>query len=217
MSFRFETNVGAGLPVVDQLRALRQSGDRIRKIEAVLSGSLNYIFSNYKGDRSLAEVVREAKEKGYTEPDPRADLSGADVGRKIIILAREAGYALEPTEVALKSFLPQSVPTEGPVEEFFAALEAAEAEFKQRYQEAEAAGKRLRMLASLSEGKTQVALEAVEASHPSFALSGTDNLIMFYTERYGALPLVVRGAGAGAGVTAAGVFSDILRTQHYWD
>ncbi|MEL6535581.1 MAG: bifunctional aspartate kinase/homoserine dehydrogenase I [Bacteroidota bacterium] len=217
VSFRYETNVGAGLPVMDQLRGLRQSGDRIRKIEAVLSGSLNYIFTSYDASRPLAEVVREAKEKGYTEPDPRDDLSGSDVGRKIIILAREAGYQLEPEEVALKSFLPDSVPAEGDVEEFFQALATAEPEFTQRYQEARAQDKRLRMIASLNEGKTQVALEAVGPDHPTYTLSGTDNLIMFYTERYGDLPLVVRGAGAGASVTAAGVFSDILRTQHYWD
>jgi len=217
VSFRYETNVGAGLPVMDQLRGLRQSGDRIRKIEAVLSGSLNFIFTNYDASRPLAEVVREAKEKGYTEPDPRDDLSGSDVGRKIIILAREVGYQLEPEEVALKSFLPDSVPAEGDVEEFFTALAAAEPEFATRYHEAVAEGKKLRMIASLNEGKTQVALEAVGADHPTYALSGTDNLIMFYTERYGDLPLVVRGAGAGASVTAAGVFSDILRTQHYWD
>ena len=217
VSFMFETNVGAGLPVIDQLQALRQSGDRIRKIEAVLSGSLNYIFTSYDAKRPFAEVVREAKAKGYTEPDPRADLSGADVGRKILILARESGYMLEPEQVALKSFLPESVPTEGDVEEFFKALEAEEDYFAAKYHEAEKAGMRLRMQASLVDGQAQVALEQVGATHPSFALAGTDNLILFYTERYGDLPLVVRGAGAGAGVTAAGVFADVLRTQNYWD
>lgn len=217
VSFLFETNVGAGLPVIDQLAGLRHSGDRITRIEAVLSGSLNYIFSTYDTTKSFAEVVAEAKEKGFTEPDPRADLSGADVGRKILILARESGYAIAPEEVDLQSFLPDSIPNEGDITAFFDALATSEAYFAGKFNAAYKESRRLRMLASLVDGMAKVSLEEVSLDHPSYNLSGTDNLIMFYTERYGSLPLVVRGAGAGAGVTAAGVFADILRTQHYWD
>ncbi len=209
-NFLFETNVGAGLPIINTLNDLMQSGDQINRIEAVLSGTLNFVFNNYDGRRSFSEVVRQAQDEGYTEPDPRLDLSGTDVARKILILAREAGYRLEIDEVEKKSFLPESC-LEGSVEDFYREMTKHEAHFKALLDEAKSKVLNLKYIASFNHGKASVGLQSIDASHNFANLSGKDNAVLFYTNRYADLPLVVKGAGAGADVTAAGVFADIIR------
>ena len=212
--YLFETNVGAGLPIIGTLNDLLRSGDKIKKIEAVLSGTLNFVFNNYNGEKSFATVVRQAQEEGYTEPDPRLDLSGTDVMRKIMILAREAGEAIEMTDIYNDSFMPESCMT-GTVEDFYAAMENEEAHFKKIFEAAKAAGKKLKFVASyLAENNTnkaQVGLQQVDDKSDFYHLYGKDNAVMFFTERYPDQPLVIKGAGAGAAVTASGVFADIIR------
>lgn len=214
--FLFETNVGAGLPVIGTLNDLLRSGDRVNRIEAVLSGTLNFVFNNYTGEKSFASVVRQAQAEGYTEPDPRLDLSGIDVMRKIMILAREAGEKLEMPAIANNSFMPPEC-MEGDVENFYKKMEAHEAHFKALVEEAKQAGKKLKFVASYSasasgeNGKASVGLRQIDAQHDFFHLYGKDNAVLFYTDRYTELPLVVKGAGAGAEVTASGVFADIIR------
>ncbi|MGD9588612.1 MAG: bifunctional aspartate kinase/homoserine dehydrogenase I [Pyrinomonadaceae bacterium] len=209
-NFLFETNVGAGLPVINTLNDLMRSGDRINRIEAVLSGTLNFVFNNYDGSRPFAEVVRQAQEEGYTEPDPRLDLSGTDVARKILILAREAGFRLEMADVENIPFLPASC-FEGSVEDFYAELAKNEEHFRQQLDKASSIGKKLKYIASLVDGKASVGLQSIGPEHDFANLSGKDNAVLFYTNRYSEQPLVVKGAGAGADVTAAGVFADIIR------
>ena len=208
--FLFETNVGAGLPVIGTLNDLLKSGDSIHRIEAVLSGTLNFVFNNYDGKRKFAEVVKQAQDEGYTEPDPRLDLSGTDVMRKIMILAREAGEKIEMSDISNKSFMPPSC-MQGTVDDFYKAMEKEEAHFKKIFEAADAAGCKLKFVASYNNGKASVGLQHIDPKHDLYHLYGKDNVVLFYTDRYKEQPLVVKGAGAGAEVTASGVFADILR------
>ncbi len=209
-NYLFETNVGAGLPVINTLNDLTRSGDKINRIEAVLSGTLQFVFNNYDGSRSFAEVVRQAQDEGYTEPDPRLDLSGTDVARKILILAREAGHKVEMSDVEINPFLPASC-FEGSVEDFYAEMAKNEEHFKSMLDEAKNNELILKYIATFDNGKASVGLQSIDSKHDFANLSGKDNAILFYTNRYSEQPLVVKGAGAGADVTAAGVFADIIR------
>lgn len=208
--FMFETNVGAGLPIIGTLNDLVSSGDKINKMEAVLSGTLNFVFNNYDGRKTFASVVKQAQDEGYTEPDPRLDLSGKDVMRKIMILAREAGEKIEMENIINNSFMPESCMA-GSVDNFYAEMEKQEDHFKSIYEKAEAAGNKLKFVASFSDGKAAVGLQQINPRHDFFHLYGKDNVILFYTDRYTQQPLVIKGAGAGAEVTASGVFADIIR------
>ncbi len=214
--FLFETNVGAGLPVIGTLNDLMRSGDQIQRIEAVLSGTLNFVFNHYDGSRKFADVVKQAQDEGYTEPDPRLDLSGTDVMRKIMILAREAGEQLEMEDISNESFMPVSCMS-GTVGDFYAAMESEEDHFKALYKAAAADGKKLKFVASFkraSSGKVHAAvgLQPIGPQSDFYHLYGKDNVVLFYTDRYTEQPLVVKGAGAGAEVTASGVFADIIRS-----
>lgn len=209
-SFLFETNVGAGLPVIGTLNDLLKSGDKVNRIEAVLSGTLNYVFNHYDGTLPFAEIVRKAQEEGYTEPDPRLDLSGTDVMRKIMILAREAGEQLEMDTITNHRFLPASC-MEGSVEDFYASMLKEEDHFKSIFTEAHKNGNKLKFVAAFHNGKAEVGLQQIAPGHDLFHLYGKDNIVLFYTERYPEQPMVIKGAGAGADVTASGVFADILR------
>jgi len=208
--FLFETNVGAGLPVIGTLNDLLRSGDKVNRIEAVLSGTLNFVFNHYNGERPFAEVVRQAQDEGYTEPDPRLDLSGTDVMRKIMILAREAGEEIEMDDIRNHSFLPASC-MEGSVADFYIAMAKEEAHFRQLYQAAANEGKILKFVAQYEHGKASVGLQHIDPRHNLYHLYGKDNVVLFYTDRYPEQPLVIKGAGAGAEVTASGVFADIIR------
>ncbi|GAB3011882.1 bifunctional aspartate kinase/homoserine dehydrogenase I [Niabella terrae] len=208
--FLFETNVGAGLPVITTLNDLVRSGDRVHKIEAVLSGTLNFVFNHYDGSRPFTEVVRQAQEEGYTEPDPRLDLSGVDVMRKILILAREAGYPLEMEDIDNAAFLPEEC-HRGSVEDFYNCMRVHEAHFKNLVDAAAEAGAKLKFVATFDEGKASVGLQHIRPENDLYHLYGKDNVVLFYTDRYPEQPLVVKGAGAGADVTASGVFADIVR------
>ncbi|MGY8982854.1 MAG: ACT domain-containing protein, partial [Cytophagales bacterium] len=212
--FLFETNVGAGLPVLSTLSDLVKSGDQIIKIEAVLSGTLNFIFNNYDANRPFVEVVKLAKKEGYTEPDPRLDLSGEDVMRKILILARESGYQFDMDEVMGNSFLPESCQTSENEADFYLKLAADEAHFSKLYQEAQSKGCKLRYVASFEDQKLTTGLSQIGMDHPFYQLEGKDNIVLFYTHRYPEQPLVVKGAGAGAAVTASGIFADVMRVAH---
>jgi len=213
--FLYETNVGAGLPVINTLNDLVLSGDRVKRIEAVLSGTMNFIFSSFDGSISFSEVVRQAKEHGYTEPDPRDDLSGTDVGRKILILAREAGMPLELKDISIESMVPEDCATVKGVDAFFKQLKKHNDYFERIRSKAQAQGQRLRYRALLEDGKASVSLAGVGADHPFYSLRGSDNIILLTTERYHDQPMVIRGPGAGASVTAAGVFADIIRIGNY--
>jgi aspartokinase/homoserine dehydrogenase 1 len=208
--FLFETNVGAGLPVIGTLNDLLLSGDKINKIEAVLSGTLNYVFNNYNATETFAKVVRKAQDEGYTEPDPRLDLSGVDVVRKIMILARESGEKIEMEDIANIAFMPPQC-MQGSVEDFYVCMEKEEAHFKKIFEEANKAGKKLKFVATYENGKAKVGLQQIDPNHDFYHLYGKDNVVLFYTNRYTGQPLVVKGAGAGAEVTASGVFADIIR------
>jgi bifunctional aspartokinase / homoserine dehydrogenase 1 len=210
-SFFFETNVGASLPIIATLNDFLNSGDTISSIEAVLSGTLNFVFNNYDGQTCFAEVVRQAQKEGYTEPDPRLDLSGTDVMRKIMILARESGGKLEMEDITNHSFMPPSC-MKGSVEDFYREMEKEEAHFKNLYQQAVAGNKKLKFVASYKKGKASVGLQQIAPDHDFYNLYGKDNIVLFYTNRYKDQPMVVKGAGAGAEVTASGVFADIIRT-----
>lgn len=210
VDFFYETNVGAGLPIVRTLKDLMISGDRVRSIEAILSGTISYIFNNYKGDITFHDIVKQAQEKGYTEPDPRDDLKGTDFMRKMLILARDAGYPLEAEDVHIESMLPQSCIDAQSVEEFYTELKKEGAFFENLKKQAEAGKKVLRYIAKLEDGKAKINLQMVDDTHPFYALSGSDNIISFTTDRYKERPMVVKGPGAGADVTAAGVFADIV-------
>ncbi|MCJ8167399.1 bifunctional aspartate kinase/homoserine dehydrogenase I [Pontibacter sp. E15-1] len=210
VDFYYETNVGAGLPIVRTLKDLMMSGDRVQRIEAILSGTISFIFNNFKGDASFHDVVKMAQDKGYTEPDPRDDLSGMDFMRKMLILARDAGYPLEAKDVQIDNILPPSCLQAASVAEFYTELKAAEDYFEALKQDAASSGKALRYIGTLDEGKATISLQMVDESHPFYTLSGSDNIISFTTDRYSERPMVVKGPGAGAEVTAAGVFADIV-------
>ena len=215
VQFVYETNVGAGLPIISTLNDLMLSGDQIIKIEGVLSGSMSFIFNNLGDKVTFSEIVKTAKEKGFTEPDPREDISGADIRRKILILARETGLDMEAADVEIENILPKNAQDAKTVEKFFTELEKADGHFENIREKAEKEGKALRMIATLENGKAKIGLEAVGADHPFYSLSGSDNMIVFTTERYKERPLVVRGPGAGAEVTAAGVFAEIIQIGNY--
>ena len=209
VKYRFETNVGAGLPIIGTMGDLRASGDKVLRIQAVLSGTLNFICNELAHDVPFSEAVRRAKEMGYSEPDPRVDLSGLDVLRKIVILSREAGYQLEQQDVKAQPFLPQDY-FEGSLEQFWQRLPALDDSFRQRCQQLKAEGRRLRYVATMDHGETSVQLEAVDKQHPFYQLEDSNNAVMLTTERYRAFPMLIQGYGAGAGVTAAGVFANIM-------
>lgn len=209
VKFLFETNVGAGLPIINTINSLINSGDKILRIEAVLSGTLNYIFNVLSKDIPMSRAIKMAKEAGYSEPDPRIDLSGKDVIRKLVILAREAGYAVEQDDVEKHLFIPQEF-FEGSVDDFFTKINQIDSEFESNRAEAEAENQRFRFVARLENGKLDVSLQKVGSSHPFYVLEGSNNVILLTTERYNEYPMVIKGYGAGAEVTAAGVFADII-------
>ena len=209
VKFLFETNVGAGLPIIGTINDLRNSGDKILKIEAVLSGTLNYIFNTIAADVPFSETVRLAKEEGYSEPDPRIDLCGKDVIRKLVILTREAGYRVEQSDVVKQLFMPDDF-FEGSLEDFWKCLPSLDADFERRREILEKEKKRWRFVASMEMGKTKVSLEAVSEHHPFYGLEGSNNIVLLTTERYKEYPMLIQGYGAGAGVTAAGVFANIM-------
>ena len=215
VKFFYETTVGAGLPVINTLRDLLASGDEIIRIEAVLSGTLSYIFNSLKPGIKYSEVVRNAHEQGYTEPDPRDDLSGMDVARKLLILGREIGLPLEEADIKIQSLLSEDCLAATSVEEFFERLSAEDESFDTRIQECAREERVLRYIGIISDGKAQVGVEPVDRSHPFYGLNGSDNIISFTTARYSSTPLVVKGPGAGTHVTAAGVLADIIRVASY--
>ena len=215
VKFLYETNVGAGLPIINTVQGLMTAGDRFLKIEAILSGTLSFIFNTFRPGTSFADIVREAKEKGYTEPDPRDDLSGQDVARKILILAREAGFPLEPDDVTINNLLPQSCLNAPTIPAFFEELTRSNAYFETLLSNAEAKGEKLRFVASFENNKAVVELRSVGPEHPFYQLTGADNIVSFITERYKDRPLVIKGPGAGAEVTASGVFADVVSIGSY--
>lgn len=209
VKFRFETNVGAGLPIIGTINDLCNSGDKILQIEAVLSGTLNFIFNELSGSIPFSEAVKRAKEQGYSEPDPRIDLSGTDVVRKLVILTREAGYKVEVDDVKKQLFIPESF-FNGTLEEFWNNLPQLDADFEMRRKKLESEGKRWRFVAKMEYGRTSVSLQEVEKGHPFYNLEGSNNIVMLTTERYKEYPMLIQGYGAGASVTAAGVFANIM-------
>ncbi len=209
IKFLFETNVGAGLPIIGTINDLLNSGDKILRIEAVLSGTLNFIFNTISAQVPFSETVRQAKEKGYSEPDPRIDLCGKDVVRKLVILAREAGYQVEQDDVAKHLFMPDSF-FGGTIDEFWRNLPSLDADFEARRQELEKNQQRWRFVAKMEGGKCSVSLEAVDQRHPFYGLEGSNNIVLLTTERYREYPMLIQGYGAGASVTAAGVFANIM-------
>lgn len=212
--FLFETNVGAGLPVISTLNDLVKSGDKVTAIEAVLSGSLNFIFNNYDGSRPFTEVVKQAQEEGYTEPDPRIDLSGLDVKRKLLILMREAGLIAELEDIIGKQFLSEKAFKARDVSSFYNVLTKEEDAILARFEKANKKGNKLKFVARYKNGKATTELVEVAPDHPFFNLEGKDNIVLYYTSRYAEQPLIVKGAGAGAAVTASGIFADVIRVAH---
>lgn len=213
VKFLFETNVGAGLPIIRTINDLRNSGDKILRIEAVLSGTLNFIFNELSASVPFSETIRQAKEQGYSEPDPRIDLSGKDVIRKIVILAREAGYPVEQKDVEKQLFVPEQY-FQGSLEEFWKTLPQLDANFEKQRQILEQKGLRWRFVATLDNGNVGVSLQTIDAAHPFYQLEGSNNIVLITTERYHDYPMMIRGYGAGASVTAAGVFADIMQVCH---
>ena len=202
--------MGAGLPVIDPLNNLRRSGDTVNKIQAVLSGTLNFVFNHYDATKPFAEIVKQAQDEGYTEPDPRLDLGGTDVMRKILILAREAGEYIEMDDITNNSFLPEEC-FKGSVDDFYKEMLKQEDHFKKLYAEAAAKNCKLKFVAEYENGKASVGLKHIPDDSDFYHLYGKDNIVLFYTQRYPEQPLIVKGAGAGADVTASGVFADIIR------
>jgi bifunctional aspartokinase / homoserine dehydrogenase 1 len=211
--FLFETNVGAGLPVITTINDLCHSGDQIHRIQAVLSGTLNYVFNHYDGAKPFSDVVRDAQNEGYTEPDPRLDLSGADVMRKLLILAREAGYPIEMENIQCNSFLPESC-MRGTVEDFYQEMHRQEKHFKQLLDDAKSNNCRLKFVATLQNNQFKVGLEQIPTDSDLYHLYGKDNIVIIHSSRYNQQPLVIKGAGAGAEVTAAGIFADIIKASY---
>ncbi|MFN8805344.1 MAG: bifunctional aspartate kinase/homoserine dehydrogenase I, partial [Bacteroidota bacterium] len=215
VKFLYETNVGAGLPVINTLNDLLISGDKVIRVEAVLSGTLNFIFSSFGAGKKFSGIVLQAKEKGFTEPDPRDDLNGMDVARKALILSREIGYELELADVEVHNLVPESLRAETSIQKFLSSLPATDQLFEDLREKADKENKKLRYMAIIEGGKAKVSLVAVDAAHPFYSLSGSDNIILLTTERYHERPMVIRGPGAGATVTAAGVFADVIRIGNY--
>lgn len=213
--FLFETNVGAGLPIIDTLKHLIASGDKILKIQAVLSGSLNFVFNNFNEKTTFHDVVKQAQEEGYTEPDPKIDLSGVDVMRKILILARESGHRLEIADIKNNSFLPQESLDTVSNEAFFDSLKKYENDFQQRYDKASKKESKLKYVAQFENGEASVGLQEIPKGHDFYNLEGSDNIVLFFTERYPNQPMIIKGAGAGAEVTASGIFADIIRIGNF--
>ena len=213
--FLYETNVGAGLPIIDTLQNLFKSGDRLTGFSGIMSGSLSYIFGKLDEGVPFSRAVLEAKELRYTEPDPRDDLNGMDVARKALIIAREAGYQLELEDITMYKVFPDGFDSSGTVDEFLAKLPQVDAYFAEKIEKLKAEDKVLRMGASIKDGKVSVGMLEVTKSDPLYAVKGGENAFVFHTERYTPIPLTVRGYGAGAGVTAAGVFGDVLRTVSF--
>ncbi len=213
--FLFETTVGAGLPILDTLKHLMASGDKILKIQAVLSGSLNFVFNAFNDQTTFHNVVKQAQEQGYTEPDPKIDLSGIDVMRKILILARESGYQLEIDAIKNESFLPQESIDTTTNDDFFASLIQYEEDFQQLFKDASKANSKLKYVAEFKNGTASVGLKQIKKGHDFYSLKGSDNIVLFFTERYPSQPLIIKGAGAGADVTASGIFADIIRIGNY--
>ncbi|WP_310593794.1 bifunctional aspartate kinase/homoserine dehydrogenase I [Flavobacterium sp.] len=209
--FLFETNVGAGLPIIDTVKNLIASGDKVNKIQAVLSGSLNFIFNNFDENNSFHDVVKEAGVQGFTEPDPKIDLSGIDVARKILILIRESGYQMDIEAIANESFMPAECLETTSNEAFFASLQKHAAHFDALYNDAKIKESRLKYVAQFENGKASVGLQFIPKDHPFYNLEGKDNIVLFYTDRYVDQPLLIKGAGAGAAVTASGIFADVIR------
>ena len=213
--FLFETNVGAGLPIIDTLKHLIVSGDKVLKIQAVLSGSLNFVFNNFNDQTTFHDVVKKAQEEGFTEPDPKIDLSGIDVMRKILILARESGNQLEIDDIENKAFLPKESLATKNNKDFFASLRKNEALFQKLYKDAVDADSKLKYVAQFEDGKASVGLQQIPKGHDFYKLEGSDNIVLFYTERYPNQPMIIKGAGAGADVTASGIFADIIRIGNF--
>ena len=209
--FLFETNVGAGLPIIDTVKNLIASGDKVNKIQAVLSGSLNFIFNNFDENHTFHDVVKEAGVQGFTEPDPKIDLSGIDVARKILILIRESGYKMEIDEIVNESFMPAECLDTTSNEAFFESLKTHAAHFETIYKEALSKDSRLKYVAQFENGKANVGLRFIPKDHPFYNLEGKDNIVLFFTDRYVEQPLLIKGAGAGAAVTASGIFADVIR------
>ncbi len=213
--FLFETNVGAGLPIIDTLKHLIASGDKILKIQAVLSGSLNFVFNNFDDKTTFHDVVKQAQEEGYTEPDPKIDLSGIDVMRKILILARESGNKIDIDEIGNTPFLPQESLDTTNNDDFFASLVKYENDFQKKYKDATDNNSKLKYVAQFENGKASVGLQQIPKGHDFYNLEGSDNIVLFYTERYPNQPMIIKGAGAGAAVTASGIFADIIRIGNF--
>ena len=209
--FLFETNVGAGLPIIDTLNNLIASGDKVHTIQAVLSGSLNFIFNNFDNKNSFHDVVLEAQKQGFTEPDPKIDLSGVDVARKILILARESGNDIELEDIENESFMPKECLETADNDAFFKSLVTHKAHFNSIYEKASKENARIKYVAQFKDGKASVGLQYIPEGHDFYNLEGSDNIVLFYTDRYVNQPLIVKGAGAGAEVTASGIFADIIR------
>ncbi len=213
-AFKFETNVGAGLPIIETLHELVRTGDKVTRIEGVLSGTLSYIFNSFDGSASFSDVVKTAREKGYTEPDPREDLNGNDVGRKLLILARVAGYNVELQDIIIQNLVPEDARSVNSVDEFFDKLKQHDSEFSELQDSAASENKKLCYIARFENNKGDVKLEKIDENHPFYGLSGSDNIVALYTNHYDESPLIVKGPGAGAKVTAAGIVSDILRVAN---
>ena len=213
VKFLFETNVGAGLPIINTLNDLVNSGDKILRIEAVLSGTLNYIFNTISAEIPFSKTIKMAKEEGYSEPDPRVDLSGVDVARKILILARESGYKIEMDEIAIERFVPDAL-FDGSLDEFWRGVELLDDEYEQKRKVLEAENKKWRFVARFEDGKASAGLQEVDSTHPFYDLEGSNNLVMYTTERYDEFPMLIKGYGAGASVTAAGVFADLIKVSN---
>ncbi len=213
--FLFETNVGAGLPIIDTLKHLIASGDKIRKIQAVLSGSLNFVFNTFNDSVTFHDVVKQAQEQGYTEPDPTIDLSGIDVMRKILILGRESGYQLDIEDIENEPFLPKESLETNSNEAFFESLIKYEADFQKMYKDAADRDCKLKYVAQFEDGKAKVGLQQIPKGHDFYNLEGSDNIVLFFTDRYVNQPLIIKGAGAGADVTASGIFADIVRIGNF--
>jgi aspartokinase/homoserine dehydrogenase 1 len=207
----YEVNVGAGLPVISSLNDLVLAGDNVLKIEAILSGTLSYIFNTWDGSQKFSEVIKQAKDLGYTEPDPRDDLNGVDVARKVLILAREIGLKLELEDIEIENLVPEECRHTDSIEGFLEKMKKYDEEYQQKLEKAQENNQVLRYIAKIEDGKTKVSLESVDSSHPFYNMKGSDNIISYTTERYKETPLVIKGPGAGAGVTAGGLFADILR------